>query len=139
MACLSLNDQAFIFITMTFPSFITTGGTVDIPTVPLERKALDLTPLIQQLMMNKKTSSSAEPSKKDGKDPDIKGTIGQTEQWNDNYQRNQREINNLFNWYGADVAVRQPEYQKLVNEQAKITNKDLMTTMLLLKRKKHQV
>lgn len=122
MACLSLNDQAFIFIIMTFPSFITTGGTVDIPTVPLERKALDLTPLIQQLMMNKKTSSSAEPSKKDGKDPDIKGTIGQTEQWNDNYQRNQREINNLFNWYGADVAVRQPEYQKLVNEQANITN-----------------
>lgn len=123
MACLSLNDQAFIFITMTFPSFITTGGTVDIPTVPLERKALDLTPLIQQLMMNKKASpSSTSSDKKDKKDPDIKGTIGQTEQWFDNYQRNQSEIQNLINWYGPELAVKQPEYRRLISEQDEISN-----------------
>ena len=122
MACLSLNDQAFIFITMTFPSFVTTGGTVDIPTVPLERKALDLTPLIQQLMMNKKASSTGTTAKGDEKDPDIKGTTGQTEQWYDNYTKNQQEIKNLVNWFGTDVVTSQPEYRRLINEQNEITN-----------------
>lgn len=123
MACLSLNDQAFIFITMTFPSFITTGGTVDIPTVPLERKALDLTPLIQQMMMNKKASSTpADKTKKDEKDPNIAGTTGQTEQWYNNYQRNKSEIDNLINYYGYEVAVTRPEYRRLITEQDDITN-----------------
>lgn len=107
---------------MTFPSFVTTGGTVDIPTVPLERKALDLTPLIQQLMMNKKASSTGTTAKGDEKDPEIKGTTGQTEQWYDNYARNQQEIKNLVNWYGTDVVTSRPEYRRLINEQNEITN-----------------
>jgi hypothetical protein len=117
-----LNDQAFIYIDMTFPSFVTTGGTVDIPTVPLERKALDLTPLIQQLMMNKKSPSAKTTAKEDEKDPEIKGTTGQTEQWYDNYTRNQQEIKNLINWFGPEVAITQPEYKRLINEQNDITN-----------------
>jgi hypothetical protein len=117
MACLSLNDQAFIFITMTFPSFITTGGTVDIPTVPLERKSLDLTPLIQQLMMNKKTSATSPTTKKDEKDPEVKGTTGQVEQWYDLYDKNSREMQGLISYYGAEVATTRPEYRQLVNER----------------------
>lgn len=117
-----MNDQAFIYIDMTFPSFVTTGGTVDIPTVPLERKALDLTPLIQQLMMNKKSPSSGTTAKGDEKDPEIKGTTGQTEQWYDNYKRNQQEIKNLINWFGPEVAITQPEYKRLISEQNDITN-----------------
>lgn len=120
MACLSLNDQAFIFITMTFPSFITTGGTVDIPTVPLERKSLDLTPLIQQLMMNKKTPATSSTAKNDEKDPDIKATTGQAEQWYDLYNKNNREMQGLINWYGADLATSKPEYRQLVNEKSQL-------------------
>lgn len=98
-----------------FPSFLTTGPTVDIQTQPVARRALNLAPLIQSLQSAPKAKAPTAATLPEF-DDSWKGTTGQTTQQQRHYDATMNQLNAGMNFYGAELFVSMPEYKGLVNK-----------------------
>lgn len=103
----------FKYIVMTFPSFLLTGPTAEIPLAPLQYPTLNLLPAIEVLRTSaKKPATQKNTAKED--DVKIEGTVGMVEQWQNEYDVAKNKMSKILKVKGED-AYNDPNFKMLAS------------------------
>jgi len=98
---------------MTFPSFLLTGPTAEIPLAPLQYPTLNLLPAIEVLRTSaKKPAAQKNTAKED--DVKIEGTVGMVEQWQSEYDVAKNKMSKIIKVKGED-AYNDPNFKMLAS------------------------
>lgn len=109
-----------------FPSLLTTGGTVVIPSQPIQYQPQNLLPAIA--MLAKQPKEEKEKAKIPGTDIELKGRIGAVDQVMSSIKRAQNKAAAQIDLYG-DMAIHQPEYKQALNELEAASTQDILNTV----------
>ena len=113
---------------MNFPLFIQGVPAIDMPASPMQYPMLNFLPAIQVLKSNQKqpAESKSGVSKKD--DANIEATIGQSQHWQDKYDRAVSKANKILSYKGEE-AINDPYYKQVMSEISALESPGIKQTL----------